>query len=101
MRREESFEEFWLRYLRLHARPETRAWHAVATLSCISLVLVGVVAREPLLILLAPVVDFAIAQASHRIFERNKTRPWQAPLRHARAELRLLRLTLGLRRPRS
>jgi hypothetical protein len=70
-----AFEDFWPHYVRLHTRQETHLLHAVATLSCLALL-------------------FAIAQASHRIFETNATTPWKNQLWHTRAELRMLRLVL-------
>ena len=90
-----SFEEFWPHYVRMHARPETQALHAVATLSAIALAGAAVVTRRPLLALAAPLADYAIAQSSHRIFEKNATKPWRATAWHARAELRMLRLVLS------
>ena len=89
-----TFEEFWPHYVRLHTRRETHVLHAVATLSCLSLLGAAVLTRTPALVLLAPLVDFAIAQASHRLFEENRTTPWKNQLWHARAELRMLRLVL-------
>ena len=92
-----TFEEFWPHYVRLHTRPETQALHAVATLSCLTLLGAAVLARQPLLALAAPLVDYAIAQASHRLFESNRTTPWRNQLWHTRAELRMLRLVLTRR----
>jgi hypothetical protein len=89
-----TFEEFWPHYVRLHTRKETHALHAVATLSCLSLLGASIVLRQPLLALAAPLADFAIAQASHRLFEANRTTPWKNQLWHTRAELRMLRLVL-------
>jgi hypothetical protein len=97
MTKHESFDHFWERYVRLHRRRGTRVMHACATASFLVCVTAGIALRLPWLIIVAPLVDFAIAQASHRLFERNKTRPWRAPLRHARAEWRLFRETVGLR----
>lgn len=90
-----SFEEFWPHYVRLHTRPETHALHAVATLSCLGLLGAAVITRQPVLAVMAPLVDFAIAQASHRIFEANVTTPWKNQVWHTRAELRMLRLVLS------
>jgi hypothetical protein len=89
-----TFEEFWPHYVRLHTRPETHALHAVATLSCLTLLGASVVLRKPLLALAAPLADYAIAQLSHRVFEANKTTPWKNQLWHARAELRMLGLVV-------
>jgi hypothetical protein len=84
-----DFEEFWRGYQRLHARRETQRWHAVATLAAATLLALGIALRQPLLLVAAPVADYAIAQASHRLFERNVTQPWRHPRWHLRAELRL------------
>jgi hypothetical protein len=90
-----TFEEFWPHYVRLHTRAETQALHAAATLSCITLLGAAVAFRSPLLALAAPLVDFAVAQASHRLFEANRTTPWKKQHWHTRAELRMLRLVLS------
>lgn len=90
----ESFEEFWPHYVGLHSRPETQRLHAVATLTFGALVIGGIVTRRPALIFLAPLADYAIAQTSHRVFEKNVTTPWKNHAWHARAELRMLRLVL-------
>jgi hypothetical protein len=47
------------------------------------------------LIAAAPLADYAIAQASHRLYERNRTMPWRNTFWHTRAELRMLRLVLS------
>lgn len=89
-----AFEDFWPHYVRLHTRPMTHSFHAVATLSCLGLLGAAVVTGQPLLALAAPLVNFAIAQASHRIFEKNATTPWRNQVWHTRAELRMLGLVL-------
>jgi len=89
-----SFKDFWPIYVRLHSKKPTRLLHACATLSAIALVATALMTRKPLLLLLVPIVDYAIAQISHRLFERNVTRPWLHPLLHARAEIYMLLLTL-------
>jgi hypothetical protein len=102
-----SFEHFWRWYVRMHSRPATQLMHAAATLTAAALVALGIVWRRPLLIALAPLADYAIAQLAHRLFQRNRTQPWRHPRWHLRAELRMLRLVLTgriraeTRRPRS
>ena len=90
----QTFEEFWPHYVRMHARRETHALHAAGTISFGMLVVLAVVLRSPLLLLAAPLADYLLAQTSHRLFERNATRPWKHHAWHARAELRMLRLVL-------
>ena len=89
-----SFEQFWPHYVRLHTRHETQKMHAAATLSCIALLASGIALRQPLLLALAPLVNFAIAQTSHRVFEQNRTTPWKNQLWHTRAEFKMLGLVL-------
>ena len=90
----ETFEDFWPYYVRLHRRPETQWLHALATASCGALLAAGVVERSSWLLVAAPLADYAIAQASHRLFEKNKTTPWKRQDWHTRAELRMLRLVV-------
>jgi hypothetical protein len=95
-----TFEEFWPHYARMHSRRETQVLHAVATLGCGALIAVGIVTARPWLVVLAPLVDYAIAQSSHRLFEKNRTSPWKNHLWHARAELRMLERVLTGTMPR-
>jgi len=90
----ETFEAFWPHYARLHRRRVTHLLHAIATASAGLLVTGGIATGRPVLVVLAPLVDYAIAQASHRLFERNRTLPWRNNVWHARAELRMFRLTV-------
>jgi hypothetical protein len=89
-----SFEDFWPHYVRLHQKRETHLLHAVATSSTAALLATAVLRRQPLLALAAPLVNHLIAQTSHRLFEHNKSTPWKNHGWHARAELRMLRLTV-------
>jgi hypothetical protein len=89
-----SFDEFWPHYVRMHSRRETQLAHAMATTTCGALMIAAMAKRSPALLLLAPIVDHAIAQVSHRAFQKNATTPWKRPSWHARAELRMLRLVL-------
>src|SRR5205823_10910177 len=88
-----TFEEFWDEYDKLHGSERTRKQHAVATLSAIALVALALRRRSIVLLVAAPFVDYAIAQAAHRR-EGVHTEPYRRPWWHLRAELRLLRRTL-------
>ena len=90
-----SFEEFWPHYVRLHRRAETHWLHAAATSSSVALLGAAMLRRQPVFLFVAPLVNHLIAQAGHRLFEQNRSTPWRNPLRHARAELRMLRLVLS------
>jgi len=90
-----SFEAFWPHYVRLHQRPETGKWHAVATVASVSLIGAAILQKSLLLLALAPLANHLIAQSSHRLFEKNRSTPWRNPLWHTRAEFRMLRLVVG------
>lgn len=91
-----TFEEFWGVYEAMHADPRTRAVHLMGTVSAGVLLGVGAAARRPGVMMMAPVVDYVIAQSSHRLLEGNLTMPYRRPWWHLRAELRLARGTLRL-----
>jgi hypothetical protein len=92
-----TFEEFWQHYRAAHATSSVRRLHAVATASAIALAVTAWHRRSLALAIAAPIVDYAIAQASHRWIDGRKTHPHRRPLWHARAELRLFRDTLRFR----
>ena len=89
-----TFEEFWQHYQELHASRSTRVAHAIGTTTAILLLARAVARRSVKLAIAAPVIDYAIAQASHRA-EGVATHPHKKPLWHARAELRLWRSTIS------
>lgn len=91
----EDFEAFWCEYDQMHANPITRRVHAVGTLSALVLTAAGLWTGAWGLVLAAPLVDYAVSQASHRLVEGNRTQPWRRPDWHLRAELRLCRRTLS------
>jgi hypothetical protein len=89
-----TFDAFWARYLELHAEPFVARMHAVATASAGALIAAALVTGHAWIAVLAPAVDYAIAQSSHRV-RGVKTRPCVRPHWHLRAELRLFARTLS------
>jgi len=88
-----TFEEFWDHYQEIHAGRGTRLAHAAGTAAALALVALGIARRSRKLFVAAPLVDYAIAQLSHR-GTGERTQPYRRPLWHARAELRLFRSTI-------
>ena len=89
-----TFEDFWPHYVRLHRRPQTQWAHVAATVSSMALWAAAIRKRSLLLAAMAPLADYAIAQMSHRFFEKNGTTPYKNFAWHTRAELRMFRLVL-------
>ena len=46
----ETYPEFWLHYLREHARPQTRALHYGGTAAALALVVAAIAWRQPWLV---------------------------------------------------
>jgi hypothetical protein len=88
-----TFDAFWQRYLELHSEPLVRRLHAIATTAAFVVLALALVRHSLWLALAAPLVDYTIAQASHRI-RGSATQPFRRPWWHLRAELRLYRGTL-------
>lgn len=84
-----SFEEFWPHYLREHARPETRAVHIAGTFAALAVLLFGLFAGPWWLVLLAPVVGYGCAWASHMLIERNRPATFTYPAWSLLGDLRL------------
>lgn len=94
-----TFEEFWPLYQKMHSRRATQIAHAIGSIGSLACIASGIALRKPLLIAAGPLFDYAISQASHRIFEKNKTMPWKNQFFHTRAEFRMLRLVLAGKMP--
>lgn len=90
-----DFDAFWRIYVSLHSRPATRAMHCLATTAMMLCVARGLHQRRLRWLLAAPLVDYAIAQTSHRLLEHNRTQPYRNPPWHLRAELRMWWLTIS------
>jgi hypothetical protein len=88
-----TFEEFWGYYQDIHASRTVRIAHAMGTTAAIGLIVAAIARRSVKLAIMAPMVDYTIAQSSHRS-EGIRTKPYKKPLWHVRAELRLWRSTL-------
>jgi hypothetical protein len=89
-----DFDAFWRVYVQMHRSPTTRRVHFLATSVAMACVAQAARTRRLRWLILAPIADYAIAQTSHRVLEKNRTQPYRNPPWHLRAELRLWWLTL-------
>ncbi|MBV9439931.1 MAG: DUF962 domain-containing protein [Candidatus Eremiobacteraeota bacterium] len=82
-------DAFWLRYLRAHANPRTRALHAAGTLLATGMVLAALLRRDPRLAAAALLCGYGPAWYAHAQIERNRPETFSAPLRSLAADYRL------------
>ena len=64
--------DFWLRYLRLHSDPKTRAMHFMGTALAIVFLLAAAAMQSWWPFLLAILFGYGFATTSHYIVEKNK-----------------------------
>ena len=89
-----TFQQFWPHYLRAHRRPRTRVAHYVATAVAFSAIGAAIYYRVPLIALGAIAISYAIALASHAIFERNRSLMFVNPAWGALSDLKMCWLAL-------
>jgi hypothetical protein len=87
-----TFEEFWPHYLNAHTKRQTRLLHvcglALAALSLIK----GIVSIKIGWIILAPVIGYGFAWASHAFIEENMPATFEHPLWSLRGDLEMAKL---------
>lgn len=87
-----SYPEFWLHYLRAHARPGTRAVHYAGTSLSLLCLLGAVVWLDWRLLVAAPVVGYAFAWVSHFGLEGNRPATFGHPIWSLGSDVRMLAL---------
>lgn len=75
----DNYPDFFLFYLREHAKPATRAWHYVAAIASLSVLGLAIFAGPLWLALLMPIAGYGPAWVSHAFIERNKPATFDYP----------------------
>ena len=88
-----TYQQFWLRYLRAHSRPNTRALHYVGSV----LALVAIATLNWRGLIAAPLIGYTFAWTAHYAIERNRPETFGHPFWSLFSDVRMLLLALSFR----
>jgi hypothetical protein len=94
-----SFAAFYPFYLSEHSNRTCRRLHFVGTTLVLIVVVAALVARNPWLLLLAPVAGYGFAWAGHFVFEKNRPATFSHPFYSLAGDFVLFRDMLSGRIP--
>ena len=89
-----TYSEFWLRYLRAHGQPATRAVHFCGTLLALTAIVLAVATSDWRWLIAAPVIGYGFAWAAHALIEGNRPETFGHPFWSFGSDLRMLALWL-------
>ena len=89
-----TYDMFWLRYLRAHARPATRWLHYVGSGLALLSVVFALVHLNAWFLVAAPVVGYGFAWGAHLAVEHNKPETFGHPLWSLASDYRMFALFL-------
>jgi hypothetical protein len=90
-----TYQEFWLRYLRAHAKPETRAVHYLSTAGALALLAVAIIVGPWWLLIAAPVWGYGCAWIAHFGIEGNRPETFGHPFWSLASDFRMFGLWLA------
>jgi hypothetical protein len=90
-----TYDEFWLRYLRAHAKPETRLLHYVGSLLALLCLALALLRLDWRFLIAAPVIGYAFAWAAHFGIEGNRPETFGHPLWSVISDFRMAGLWLA------
>ena len=89
-----SFDSFWLFYLREHSRPQTRALHYAGTALVLLIAAAAIATASWWLLVLLPVAGYGFAWTAHGAVERNRPATFTHPLWSLASDFRMFFLWL-------
>ena len=92
-----TYDAFWLRYLRAHGRPLTRALHYVGSLLALACLLLAIALLDWRWLIAAPVVGYGFAWTAHFAIEGNRPETFGHPFWSLISDYRMLALALTFR----
>jgi hypothetical protein len=91
------YDEFWLRYLRSHNDPKTRALHYAGSLLALAALLVAIVTFDWRWLIAVPAIGYAFAWTAHFAIEGNRPETFGYPFWSLFSDYRMLLLALTFR----
>ena len=89
-----TYAQFWMRYLRAHARPETRALHYCGSLLALAAVALAIIQADWRWLIAAPVIGYGFAWLAHFGVEHNRPETFGHPFWSLASDFRMLALFL-------
>jgi len=89
-----TYDQFWLRYLRAHAKPQTRLLHYCGSLLALACLAIGLARLDWRWIVAAPVVGYGFAWAAHLGIEGNRPETFGHPFWSLLSDFRMVGLWL-------
>ena len=90
-----TYDQFWLRYLRAHAKPETRLLHYCGSALALICLVLAVIRLDWRFLVAAPVVGYAFAWVAHFVLEGNRPETFGHPLWSLVSDFRMAGLWLS------
>jgi hypothetical protein len=92
-----TYDQFWLRYLRVHKRRATRAMHYIGSILALATLIAGVAMLNWRGLIAAPMIGYSFAWTAHYAVERNRPETFGHPFWSLYSDLRMLVLALTRR----
>jgi hypothetical protein len=92
-----TYDEFWLRYLRAHSRPNTRVLHYFGSVFALATLLVAVATLNWRGLIAAPLIGYGFAWTAHVSVEHNRPETFGHPFWSLLSDYRMLVLAVSFR----
>jgi len=92
-----TYQQFWLRYLRVHSRPNTRALHYVGSVLAFGTLVIAIATLNWRGLIAAPLIGYTFAWTAHYAIERNRPETFGHPFWSLFSDVRMLLLALSFR----
>jgi hypothetical protein len=85
----QSFDTFYVFYLKQHSNKTCRLMHLVGTTIVLALLITTIYHRNPQLLIFVPISGYGFAWIGHFFFERNKPATFKYPLWSLKSDFKM------------